>query len=128
MGAPTNNKLRCETCKSRMVFIGDRNLDLNNAPYSGRFDRSEARSSRVVNNVYACPSCGEVRLFLVPEDLELLKHFGEHDDLRQRVIHQHGSVRAHPKFKQYLASDPANEFLDKRDQELAFLTWLTANR
>jgi hypothetical protein len=46
----------------------------------------------------------------------------------EAIKKQYGSPKKHPRFKEYLAEDPARKYMENRDLQLGFLTWLQSKQ
>ena len=46
----------------------------------------------------------------------------------QALKEQYGSPRKHPRFKEYLAEDPARKYMESRDVQSGFISWLQSGK
>lgn len=121
--------MKCTQCDSNDLVRGlnvvDRgegngrhNLELEKNMTPHAFFFAERVSAPV--NATVCVGCGNVMLSINPKDAQSFKDAVE-------VVNLTGDIKTHPRYKEFLKSDPMSKYWNSADKARHFARWLRLN-
>ncbi|BCX50065.1 hypothetical protein HAHE_39730 [Haloferula helveola] len=115
----------CSSCGAPLAFVGVRSFETNGQAIDDLASGLRAEfAPRHHLRLFVCPGCGTAQLRLHDSDFARLQERRAAHEIVARLREEYQSVQKHPKWREFLASDPANRYLEGFDQEATFAAWL----